>query len=137
MYDRPDIEELLDAVIGHLTHEVIPAIKGDRKLYFQTLVANNLLKIVRRDLDYRILHQSSEWARLNILEELNLPLPDDAFSFKQGLEKRNKNLCLAIRDGKFDGDEARQTLFEHLLQTTYEQLTVANPKYLATLTSEE
>lgn len=137
MYDRPEIEELLDAVIGHLANEVVPAIKTDRKLYFQTLVANNLLKIIRRDLDYRAQHQTAEWARLNILQGQNLPLPHDALAFKQGLEKRNKSLCLAIRDGKYDEESARQTLFEHLLQTTYEQLTVANPKYLESLTDEE
>jgi len=50
VYDRPDVSELIDAVRQHLEQQVIPAVKDDPKLYFQTLVAANVLKIAGRDL---------------------------------------------------------------------------------------
>lgn len=137
MYDRPEVEDLLDAVIGHLTTEVVPTLKDNRKLYFQTLVANNLLKIVRRDLTYRAEHQSSEWARLNLLEKQRLPAPSEALALKKALQQRNKTLCLAIRAGDYDSSADKQTLFEHLIRSTHEQLMVANPTYLENLTEKE
>lgn len=137
MYDRPEIDELLEAVIGHLSNEVIPTVKTNRKLYFQTLVANNLLKIVSRDLKYREQHQIAEWTRLNNLQGKHVELPTDAQMLKEALQERNKMLCLEIKNGTYDDPEAKQTLFEHLVQSTQEQLVVANPNYLASLVEKD
>ncbi len=135
MYDRPEIEELLEAVIGHLSHEVVPTIKSNRKLYFQTLVANNLLKIVSRDLKHREQHQISEWTRLNNLQGQHVELPTD--SVRLALQERNKMLCLEIQNGTYDEPATKQALFEHLVQSTQEQLIVANPNYLASLVEKD
>ena len=66
MYDRPNTSELIDAVRGHLEANVIPlARETNRRLYFQTLVAINVLKIVERELQMGQAHALAEWESLN------------------------------------------------------------------------
>lgn len=137
MYDRPEIDELLAAVIGHLSNEVVPTIKANRKLYFQTLVANNLLKIVSRDLQHREQHQIAEWARLNTLQGKHVERPTDSLELKTSLQERNKLLCQEIQSGAYDNLSRKQALFEHLVQSTQEQLIVANPNYLASVVEKD
>jgi hypothetical protein len=135
MYDRPTAAELIDAVRGHLESQIIPAVKGDGKLYFQTLVAINVLRVVERELSLAPDHLQSEWGRLDHLEgEMNMP--SDPRAAVNTLHDRNTQLCDNIRVGRYDG-EYKQALFEHLVATTIEQLQVANPKYLQTLAQED
>lgn len=49
MQDRPTLEELLKAVMGFLEKEVLPAVEGDPRLRFRTLVALNALGIALRE----------------------------------------------------------------------------------------
>ena len=51
MIDRPTLAELIDAARMHMETNVIPAVREDRKLYFRTLVAINVLKIAERELE--------------------------------------------------------------------------------------
>jgi hypothetical protein len=135
MYDRPTAGELIDAVRGHLETQIIPAVKGDGKLYFQTLVAINVLRVVERELNLAPDHLSAEWARLDHLEGA-MDIPADPRAAVSSLRDRNTQLCENIRSGRYDG-EHKQALFEHLMATTIEQLQVANPKYLQTLAQED
>jgi hypothetical protein len=135
MYDRPTAAELIDAVRGHLETQIIPAVKGDGKLYFQTLVAINVLRVVERELNLAPDHLSAEWTRLNHLEGA-LEMPSDPRAAVIVLHERNTQLCENIRVGRYDGEQ-KQVLFEHLVATTIEQLQVANPKYLQTLAQED
>ncbi len=135
MYDRPTAAELIDAVRGHLENHVVPAVKGDGKLYFQTLVAINVLRVVERELKLAPDHAQSEWARLDHLEGA-MDVPNNARLIFSILHERNTQLCDNIRAGRYDG-ERKIALFEHLMATTIEQLQVANPKYLQTLAQED
>jgi hypothetical protein len=135
MYDRPTASELIDAVRGHLETQIIPAVKGDGKLYFQTLVAINVLRVVERELKLAPDHALAEWARLNHLEGA-MEMPSDYRAVVAGLHERNAQLCTNIRAGRYDGENT-QVLFEHLVATSIEQLHVANPKYLQTLAQED
>ena len=134
MYDRPSANELLEAACHHLETQVIPVARATNfKLYFQTLVAINVIKIVRRELALSGAHQRAEWSRLNMLiESETMPTNDDALS--ERLHARNQALCEQIRAGAFDDHRA---LFEHLKATTIEQLAVANPKFLQMLAHED
>lgn len=134
MYDRPSIEELLAAVQVHLEENIVPLIKEDRKRYFQTLVAVNLLKITRRELAQNDAHLEAEWQRLNSLMSLNEPYPVNIVEARTKLELRNRQLCLDIQTGQYD--ERRDDLIRHLKATTIEQLQVANPKFLEGDTNE-
>lgn len=50
MTDRPDAEELLEAVWEFLSGEILPTL-DDQRLKFRTLVAMNALGIARRELE--------------------------------------------------------------------------------------
>ncbi len=127
MYDRPTLSELLAAVRHHLETAVIPAAKTlNHKLYFQTLVAANVLKIAERELTLNELHLRAEWERLNLLLG-EQPLPTEPTARRAALTERNRALCAEIRAGRHD-DSA--PLFRHLKACATEQLEVANPKWL-------
>lgn len=134
MYDRPTAAELIEAARLHLEQQVIPAAKAvNHKLYFQTLVAANVLKIVERELSLDSTHLGAEWSRLNMLLGA-APIPASTDEMQTALAERNAALCAAIRAGNYDTDRA---LFEHLKATTIEQLEVANPRYLSVLQAED
>lgn len=135
MYDRPTVAELIEAAREHMEAQLIPLTRAtDRKLYFQTLVAANVLKIAQREIDLSEAHAAEQWARLNLVLGEDKPLPPTPSAVREALSARNAQLTDAIESGKMD-DNA--DLFDHLIQTAIEQLTVANPKYLATLAAED
>ena len=135
MYDRPSATELIEAARQHLESAVVPAVRADRKLYFQTLVAINVMKIVERELDLGAEHAQAEWQRLDaIVGEAKMParLPD----IKAALTERNAALSAAIRTGEYDDGDRKQALFDHLQASTVEQLVVANPRLLEKMQQE-
>jgi hypothetical protein len=130
MYDRPTLDEMIVAVRQHLETQVIPMAKTiHHKLYFQTLVAVNVLRVAERELALRDGHYKAEWSRLNMLLG-DEALPADPAEWDGAMARRNQALCVAIRAGKHDDNRA---LFSHLKACATEQLEVANPKYLASL----
>jgi hypothetical protein len=133
MYDRPTASELLDAARMHLEQQVIPAVRADPKLYFQTLVAINVLKIVGREIALGDSHAAAEWAGLNMLEGKAIELPTPLSTLNTALASRNQALCAAIRAGDYDEPQKKAALFSHLMMTTAAQLEVANPKFLQTV----
>jgi hypothetical protein len=134
VYDRPSAAELLQAVRHHLETALIPVARQTSfKLYFQTLVANNVLKIVEREMAMSEGHLRAEWSRMNMLTGSE-PLPQTRDAARARLAERNRALCDEIRAGKWDDDAA---LFEHLKATAYEQLDVANPRFLTMLQAED
>lgn len=135
MYDRPTAGELIDAVRIHLEQAVLPLAKAtNHKLYFQTLVAVNVLRIVERELNMADDHSRAEWARLNALDGTDAVAPAEARALAAALAERNAALCAAIRRGDHDGD-AR--VFQHAMTNAIEALQVANPKFLASLAEED
>ncbi|MCU0480183.1 MAG: DUF6285 domain-containing protein [Anaerolineae bacterium] len=132
MLDRPTAEELLDAVRMHIQTHIIPIIKQDRKLYFQTLVAINILRIVEREID-KSGYLKSEWARINAILETTDSLPDSHYQLVKQLKAKNDELADGIRSGQF---ELSGALLDHLLETTTDQLTISNPDFLYKLLSE-
>ncbi len=137
MYDQPALDELLDAVRMHLESHVVPAVKKDRKLYFQTLVAVNVLKIAGRELYLRETHANAHWQRLNALENTDAPPPPGEREIEAALNERNAALCERIRAGDYDTGESRAVLFDHLIASATEQLEVANPRLLLTFAAED
>jgi hypothetical protein len=136
VYDRPTLSELIDAARAHLEAHVIPAIKGDPKLYFQTLVAINVLRIAERELALGWGHVQAEWNRLDVLTRDDQRNPTDPQAAQGALAARNATLCAAIRAGEYDSPERKAVLFTHLVATATAALEVANPKFLATLAGE-
>lgn len=128
MNDRPTLEELIEAARLHLETNVIPALKGDAKLYFQTLVAVNVLRVTERELTDGWSHLQAEWRRLDQLEGEARSIPASPTEAQAALRVRNAALCARIRAGAYDEDSA--ALFAHLQATVREALEIANPKFL-------
>lgn len=137
MYDRPTLSELLDAVRAHLEENIVPLLKDDRKLYYQTLVAVNALRIAGRELTMNALHLQDEWARLNFLQNSADSIPADNDEARAALAERSRRLCEDIAAGSYDQYPRKAALFEHLLATAVEQLQVANPRFLQILALED
>lgn len=140
MYDQPDASHLIEAVHQHLELNIAPMLKADpaqRKLYFQTLVAINVLKVAERELVLRPRHLKAEWGRLNRLQEIDLPLAENIEELAEFLTRRNIQLCTDIRDGHYDGIENGGALLAHVMMNVQEQLEVANPKFLQGLAAED
>jgi hypothetical protein len=137
MYDSPTLSQLLDAVRYHLESQVIPAVENDRKLYYQTLVAINVLHIVQRELLMSPDHLRAEWHRLNFVQNVTMPLPNTVNELRAALAERNRKLCQEIDAGRYDYMPQRAALFEHLLMTAQTQLEVANPRFLGALAAED
>lgn len=134
MNDRPTLEELIDAARMHLETNVIPAIKGDARLYFQTLVAINVLRVAERELTFGWSHLQAEWRRLDQLEGAAQPLPTSPAEAAAALRARNADLSARIRAGDYDEDST--ALFAHLRATVREALEIANPKFLHAVDAE-
>lgn len=133
MYDRPSSLELLQAATHHWESEVVPLMKSlNFKLYFQSLVAVNVMRIVEREMQLQGRHTRAEWSRLNMLLG-GETMPDDETAFRERINARNHDLCQRIRRGEFDGGGA---IFEHLKASTIEQLEVANPRFLQVIAQE-
>lgn len=135
MVDRPNLNELIEAVQQHLESNIIPAVRGDGKLYFQTLVAINVLRIAGREIEVGRDHAEAEWLRLNHLTGEYENLPERLDVIQTGLKERNQVLSKAIRTGEYDASPGE--LLEHLKATTVEALIIANPRFLQTLAAEE
>lgn len=135
MVDRPNLKELIEAVQQHLESNIIPAVRGDGKLYFQTLVAINVLRIAGREIDLGRDHAEAEWERLNALTGDVQAMSGRMDGIQDELGKRNKILSEAIRAGEFDENPTQ--LLEHLKATSIDALMVANPRFLQTLAAEE
>jgi len=134
MYDRPDAVELIEAVQHHLESELLPLTKATHhKLYFQTLVAVNVLRIVSRELRAGDAPLLAAWERLDALMGPQ-PVPGCPEDLPAALRARHAQLCAAIRQGDYNQHHG---LFDHLMATTIAQLEVANPRYLQALAAED
>ncbi len=128
MNDRPTLEELIEAARLHIETNVIPAVKGDARLYFQTLVAINVLRVAERELTHGWSHLQAEWRRLDHLEGEAQTIPASPTEAAEALRVRNAELCARIRAGEYDAESA--ALFAHLQANVREALEIANPKFL-------
>ena len=136
MTDRPTLAELIDAARMHMETNVIPAIREDRKLYFRTLVAINVLKIAERELELGADQAAQAWERLNALEGQTTPMPQNEKALHTAIDNRHKALGARIRAGDYDSGDDRRALFAHLEACTIDQLKIANPKYLQRVLAE-
>lgn len=141
MYDSPQLHELIEAARLHLEQGIIPAVQGDARLYFQTLVVINVLKIAERELAMGYPHAQAEWHGLNALaaasDSNSQTMPADLQALRIALRQRNQSLSQAIRQGQYDENTQWDKLFAHVKVTTIAQLEVANPRFLKTLAAED
>ena len=136
MTDRPDLHALLDAVRLHLEMSVVPSVRADPRLYFQTLVALNLLKIGQRELIQGVELLREEWIAINELREEEIEMPEREEFLPSELNARRAALGTAIRTGKYDSPEMMMRLAGYLERMVGAQLTLNNPGLSARLAKE-
>lgn len=130
MQDRPNAQELVGAVAGFLSKEIVPTV-SDARLRFRVLIAANVLGIVARELGAGEAPLLAEWQRLvDILDVDAAEPPARAEQLREEVTALNEALCARIRAGEADAGEWRETVFNHVEQTVFEKLHVANPKHL-------
>lgn len=111
LYDRPTIDELLDAVAGFLREELTT---DDARSAYLAKVAANALTIARRELRVGQADRAAHRARLDALG-----CADDS------------DLAAGIRDGRFADDDP--AVVSAVRSSITAQVAVANPRYLAPL----
>lgn len=129
MQDRPDIDELLEAVAGFLHDDVMPNTSG--RLSFHARVAGNVLEMLRRELRYQEEHLERTWRGLDQLLEPAEP-PASYGERLKAVERRLAELSGRIRQG--DADEPgpfRQAVVAFLFQLVQDKVTVSNPRLAA------
>src|SRR6266540_4259152 len=105
MYDKPSLSDLLDAVRLYLENAITPVIQEDRKLYYQTLVAINVLDIIERQIEMEAEHLRTEWKRLDFVQQTTIPMPPDPDDLRAALDERNRKLCGDINAGRYDTEQ--------------------------------
>lgn len=136
MTDRPDLHALLDAVRLHLEMNVLPVIRAEPRLYFQTLIALNLLKIGQREIAHGVELLREEWIAMNRLGDENIVIPDREDLLVSELNARRALFGADIRSGKYDSPELALRLAAYLDQVVSAQLTLNNPGLSARLLKE-
>lgn len=128
MTDRPTTQELIDAVRHHVETALIPVVRGDPKLYFQTLVALNLLRIATREISALPELAAAENAVLTALA---------GEKTDSGPESRIAGLCRSIRDGQYDSPERFTAALNGLSGWVHAQLAVNNPSLARRMKDEQ
>jgi hypothetical protein len=136
MTDRPDLNALLDAVRLHLETNVLPVIRAEPRLYFQTLVALNLLKIGQREIAQGDELLREEWSALNGLTGEDTAVPEREDFLADQLNKRRAALGKAIRAGKYDSPDDANRLISYFEETVGAQLALNNPGLAARMAKE-
>ena len=108
LHGRPTAEELVEAVIGYLKHDLMPGLEGGER--HQVRIAVHALEMVARELELGPAQAGEHRSRLA------------ALGFGSDAE-----LAAAIRSGAMaDSPELRRALTED----TADRLRVANPRWL-------
>ncbi|MEX1103039.1 MAG: DUF6285 domain-containing protein [Dehalococcoidia bacterium] len=128
MQDRPNYDELLEAVASFLTNDVMPNTTG--RINFHARVAANVVEMVRRELSTREQHLAEEWVGLDTLLG-GESRPASMADLTERLHQRNADLAERIRGGFGDGGSERAALLAHLHRVTHDKLTVTNPAWAA------
>ncbi|MEA3221416.1 DUF6285 domain-containing protein [Immundisolibacter sp.] len=124
MQDRPTAPELLDAVREFMATELLPTV-GDARLRFRTLVAANLLDMLRRELALEPALLRAEWERLTALLGDAAPSPANERELAAAVAAQQAILCTLIRQ-----DRAPSGTFTALTHSVRAKLEIANPRYL-------
>jgi hypothetical protein len=124
MQDRPTTAELLDAVREFIVTELLPMV-SDARLRFRTLVAANLLDMLRRELALEPALLRAEWEHLTGLLGDVSPPPTDERELVAAVAARYATLCVLIRENR-----APNSTFAVLMDAVRAKLEIANPRYL-------
>ena len=124
MQDRPTAPELLDAVREFIATELLPTV-GDARLRFRTLVAANLLDMLRRELALEPALLRAERQRLAGVLGDACSVPANDADPAAVVAAQQATLCALIRENK-----APTGTFAAATDAVRAKLEIANPRYL-------
>lgn len=114
--NRPNMQELVEAVREFLEDKIQPAIDG--QISFHTRIAINMLKTVERELEIGPKLNQEELERLSKI-----------LGRKGTLEELNGELCEKLKSGELDYQN--KALVDHLRLVALGKLSIDNPEYSA------
>jgi len=124
MQDRPNVDELLEAVAGFLHDDVMPNTTG--RLSFHARVAGNVIQMLRRELALEEDTLDREWAGLDALLG-PAAKPARLSELRSATLARNEELVARIQAGDADSGEWRPEVMQHLRDSLRDKLAVSNP----------
>lgn len=124
MQDRPTAPELLDAVRKFIATELLPTV-SDARLRFRTLVAANLLDMLRRELALEPTLLHAQWQRLARLLGNPDAVPADQAQLAAAVAAQQAALCTLIRSNRTPAGT-----FATVTDDVRAKLEIANPRYL-------
>jgi hypothetical protein len=136
MHDRPNVQELIEAVAEFIERELLPTVV-DQRLRFRGLVAANVLAIAGRELAAGDAPLRDEWRRLSELTgntEVEPPVTTEALH--HAVQALNREVCTRIRAGRFDSEDAFGLALDQVQVIVAEKLRITNPRYLARVARE-
>jgi hypothetical protein len=124
MQDRPNMNELTEAVREFLEVEILPTV-SDARLKFRVLIAMNALGMIGREAELEESNLQAEFSSLNALLKSEELMPESFSSLKAGTLELNRNLAHQIRLG-----DIPEGIFDRLEAITRAKLAITNPSYL-------
>lgn len=132
MQDRPTALELLAAVREFLHQEIVPTLH-DHRQKFRTLIAENVLGIVERELAGEEEDLREEWWRLVALEGTPAKQanpPETLATLREDIVEHKHAICLRIRAGDADAGPWRREVLDYTTWAVVEKVRISNPRYL-------
>ncbi len=130
MQDRPNADELAEAVGEFLRSEVAPAM-ADPRLRFRVLIAANLMAILTRELQAGDEPARQEWRELAALLGAPGEPPATGAELRAEAEQMARQLCARIRRGDADEGPWAEAALAYAVGAVEARLRIANPRFLA------
>ncbi len=127
MHDRPTVDELLRAVETLFDEQLVPSLTGSRQ--YNSRVAANVIRTVRRELRHEEQKLHDEWAGLDVvLGQANRP--NTLHALRIAIAERTGDVSERIRAGDADTGSWRQAVIAHTKDVVRAKLEASNPKWL-------
>lgn len=107
--------------------QFVPSLTGAHQ--YNSRVAANVIRTVRRELQERERQAAEEWAGLERLLG-NAERPSSLSELTAAIRARTEHLCERIRSGDADEGTWRAAVIAHTKDVVRGKLEVANPKWL-------
>jgi AcrR family transcriptional regulator len=130
MQDRPNADELAEAVGEFLRSEVAPAV-ADPRLRFRVLIAANLMTILTRELQAGDEPVRAEWQALAALLGAPGGTPPAGADLRAEADRMARELCARIRAGEADEGPWAEAVQAYAEDALTARLRIANPRFLA------
>jgi hypothetical protein len=127
MQDRPTVDELLRGLELLLDEQFIPQLEGAHR--YNSRVALNAVRIIRRELQNEERQIDAEWRGLDVVLG-PAQRPPTLSEIKQALRDRNEELVERIRAGDADGGQFGALVRAHVRDSVRAKLEVNDPGWL-------